>query len=123
MVVDLSTAQTELAKTGGAPANAILSTLKATTSATSVLGNLGVLDDLTAALNQLIATGPDAGALTAHPQLSAYDKHNGALVGDMVTGCTTCRVPTASSVACRLWAVPTTRPVRVPAAACWWRRR
>ncbi|MFO1227275.1 hypothetical protein [Roseateles sp.] len=85
VVVDLSTAQTELAKTGGTPANAILSTLKATTSATSVLGNLGVLDDLTAALNQLIATGPDAGALTAHPQLSAYDKHNGALVGDMVT--------------------------------------
>lgn len=85
VVVDLSAAQTELAKTGGTPANGILSTLKAVTSATSVLTNLGALDDMTAALNQLIATGPDASSLLANAQLSAYDKHNGALVGDVVT--------------------------------------
>ncbi|QPF75026.1 hypothetical protein G8A07_20305 [Roseateles sp. DAIF2] len=78
VLVDLPTAKTELAKTTGAtPANAISSTLKATTSATGVLPNLGQLDELGAALNKLIAQGANAAALAASPHLSAYDKHNG----------------------------------------------
>lgn len=78
VVVELPTAQTELLKTTGAtPANAITSTLKAATSATTLLGNLAGLDDLGAALNQLIAQGKDVSTILTHALVTGYDKHNG----------------------------------------------
>jgi hypothetical protein len=84
MVVELPTAQAELLKTTGAtPANAITSTLKAATSATTLLGNLPGLDDLGAALNQLIAQGKDVGTILAHPLVAGYDKHNGRVKLDL----------------------------------------
>jgi hypothetical protein len=76
VVVDLTTAQTELLKTGGTPATAITSTLKAATSATTLLGNLPALDDLGAALNQLIAQGRDVSTILTNALVSGYDKHN-----------------------------------------------
>lgn len=77
VVVELPTAQTELLKSSGAtPANAITSTLKAATSATTLLGTLAGLDDLGAALNQLIAQGRDVSTILAHPLVAGYDKHN-----------------------------------------------
>lgn len=83
VVVELPTAKTELLKTGGVPANAITSTLTATTSATTLLGNLPGLDDLGAALNQLIAQGKDIGSILTHPLVTGYDKHNGLLKADL----------------------------------------
>lgn len=78
VVVALPAAQTELLKTSGAaPANAITSTLKVTTSASSLLGTLAGLDELGAALNQLIAQGRDTATILAHPLLAGYDKHDG----------------------------------------------
>lgn len=77
VLVDLPTAQTELLKTSGTPANAITSTLKATTSPTATLANLGSLDDLGAALNKLIAQAPGLDVLTASPLLSIYDVNDG----------------------------------------------
>ena len=77
VVVELPTAQTELLKSAGTPANAITSTLKAATSATTLLGNLPGLDDLGAALNQLIAQGRDVSTILASPLVTGYDKHNG----------------------------------------------
>lgn len=76
VVVELPTAQTELLKASGTPANAITSTLKAATSATTLLGNLPGLDDLGAALNQLIAQGRDVSTILTHALVSGYDKHN-----------------------------------------------
>lgn len=81
--VDLASARTELLKTGGTPANAIGSTLKATTSATKVLANAAALDDLGAALNKLIAQGLNASALTSHALLKGFDKHDGLLLADL----------------------------------------
>lgn len=76
--IDLALARAELAKTtGAAPANAITSTLKATTSATGVLPNLSQIDELGVALNKLIAQGADAATLQAYAGLASYDKHNG----------------------------------------------
>lgn len=84
VVVDLAAAQIELAKTaGGVPANAITSTLKATTSPTGTLANLPTLDDLGAALNALIATGPTAAAAASSPLLAHYDQHNGRKGADL----------------------------------------
>lgn len=77
VVVELPTAQTELLKAAGTPASAITSTLKATTSATTLLGNLPGLDDLGAALNQLIAQGKDVSTILTHVLVAGYDKHNG----------------------------------------------
>lgn len=77
VVVELPTAQAELLKSAGTPANAITSTLKAATSATTLLGNLPGLDDLGAALNQLIAQGRDVSTILASPLVAGYDKHNG----------------------------------------------
>jgi len=78
VVVELSTAQTELLKsTGATPANAITSTLKAATSASALLANLPSLDDLGAALNQLIAQGKDVSTILNHALVTGYDKHNG----------------------------------------------
>lgn len=76
VVVELPTAQTELLKATGTPANAITSTLKAATSATTLLGNLPSLDDLGAALNQLIAQGRDVSTILGNALLAGYDKHN-----------------------------------------------
>lgn len=76
VVVELPTAQTELLKSGGTPANAITSTLKAATSATTLLGTLSGLDDLGAALNQLIAQGKDVSTILTHALVAGYDKHN-----------------------------------------------
>jgi hypothetical protein len=84
VVVDLPAAQGELLKTSGAaPATAITSTLKAATSATALLANLGGLDELGAALNQLIAQGRDAAALQAHALLAGYDRHDGRSRADL----------------------------------------
>lgn len=84
LLIELPTAKTELAKTtGAAPATAITSTLKTTTSATGVLPNLGSLDELGAALNKLIAQGASAATLTASAGLVGYDKHNGRSAADL----------------------------------------
>ncbi|WP_422016865.1 hypothetical protein [Roseateles sp.] len=83
VVVELPTAQTELLKTGGTPANAITSTLKAATSATTLLGTLPGMDDLGAALNQLIAQGQTSATLLASPLLTGYDKHNSRVKADL----------------------------------------
>ena len=83
VVVELPTAQTELLKTAGTPANAITSTLKAATSATTLLGNLPALDDLSAALNQLIAQGRDVSTILTNALVTGYDKHNGRVKTDL----------------------------------------
>ncbi|WP_077032596.1 hypothetical protein [Pelomonas sp. KK5] len=78
VLLDLPTAQTELLKTtGGTPASAITSTLKATTSPTGTLANLASLDDLSVALNQLIAQAPSLATVTASTLLSVYDTNDG----------------------------------------------
>jgi len=83
VVVELPTAQAELLKSAGTPANAITSTLKATTSATTLLGNLPALDDLGAALNQLIAQGRDSSTILTNALLAVYDKHNSRVKTDL----------------------------------------
>jgi hypothetical protein len=83
VVVDLTTAQTELLKASGTPATAITSTLKAATSATTLLGNLPGLDDLGAALNQLIAQGRDVSTILSNALIAGYDKHNGRTKTDL----------------------------------------
>jgi len=76
--IDLATAKAELAKTtGGSVAKAIISTLKATTSPTSSLANLGVLDDLSIALNKLIAQGATTAEFQSSAMLATYVSHNG----------------------------------------------
>ncbi len=76
VVVELPTAQAELLKASGTPASAITSTLKAATSATTLLGSLPGLDELGAALNQLIAQGRDVSTILTSALVSGYDKHN-----------------------------------------------
>jgi len=83
VVVELPTAQTELLKAAGTPANAITSTLKAATSATTLLGNLPGMDDLGAALNQLIAQGKDVSTILTSPLVTGYDKHNSRTKTDL----------------------------------------
>ena len=86
VVVELPTAQTELLKTSSpTPANAITSTLKATTSPTATLANLAALDDLSAALNKLIAQGASAATIGSHALLAGYDTHNGRLKAALAT--------------------------------------
>lgn len=85
VVVELPTAQTELLKTAGTPANAITSTLKAATSATTLLGTVPGMDDLGAALNQLIAQGQTSSALLASPLVSGYDRHNSRVKADLAS--------------------------------------
>lgn len=84
VTVDLATAATELAKaTGAAPANAITSTTKATSSARTVASNLGLLDDLGTALNKVIAENPAgdtaavAAALDKAGLRGRYTQHDG----------------------------------------------
>lgn len=83
VVVELPTAQAELLKSSGTPANAITSTLKLATSASTLIGTLPPLDDLGAALNQLIAQGKDAATLLASPLVAGYDKHDGRVKADL----------------------------------------
>lgn len=85
VVVELPTAQTELLKASGTPANAITSTLKAATSATTLLGNLPGLDDLGAALNQLIAQGRDVSTILSSALVTGYDKHNSRTKTDIAS--------------------------------------
>lgn len=77
--VNLATARTELAKpTGGNAALAIATTLKATTSPSTVLGTLANLEQVSAGLNQLIARGASAAEFLASPYLPVtYTRHNG----------------------------------------------
>ena len=86
VIVDLPTAQTELLKTTSpTPANAIVSTLKVASSPTATLANLGSLDELSAALNKLIAQGSSATTLASSTLLTGYDTHNGRLKVDVAT--------------------------------------
>lgn len=79
VTVDLETARTELAKTtGSAPATAITSTLKATTSPTALMATLGLLDDLVAAINKAIAEGSAADSTAVTALLGKYTQHNGS---------------------------------------------
>lgn len=81
--VDLPSASAELAKTsGGVPANAIVSTLKITTG-TKNLVNVPVMDELAAALNRLIATGPTATAAAANAMISGYTGTDGRTLADL----------------------------------------
>jgi outer membrane murein-binding lipoprotein Lpp len=84
--INLADARTEFGKTtGSVPANAIISTLKATTNPSTVSANLGVLDDIPAKLNQLIAqSSPPSTPTTfdladplAGTTTYAYTLHNG----------------------------------------------
>lgn len=79
VTVDLAAAKSELAKsTGAAPAAAITSTLKATTSPTALMATLGLLDDLVAAVNKAIAEGGAADGAAVAGLLAKYTQHNGA---------------------------------------------
>lgn len=84
VTLDLATAKTELTKTtGGSVAKAITSTLKATTSPTASLANLGVLDDLSTALNKLIAQGAVTADFQSSTMLATYASHNGRTKTDL----------------------------------------
>jgi hypothetical protein len=86
VTVDLDTARTELAKaTGGAPATAITSTLKATTSPTALMATLGLLDDLVAAINKAIAEGGAADSAAVTALLGKYTQHNGSNAAAVAT--------------------------------------
>lgn len=84
VTVDLATAQAELAKTtGAAPTKAITSTLKATTSPTSLMAGLAVMEELTASINRVMAeaTGTEGaaveGLLDRYALLAQYARHDG----------------------------------------------
>jgi hypothetical protein len=84
VIIDLATAKAELAKTTGAtPANAITTTVKVTSSFAALVPNLGVLDDLGAAINRLIAQGSSSAVLAASPLLASYVRHNGRQPSDL----------------------------------------
>ncbi|MCV2349190.1 hypothetical protein [Paucibacter sp. Y2R2-4] len=84
VVVELPQAQTELLKTAdGLPANAISSVLKVATSPTATLANMGSLDELSAALNQLMLQTLSATTIAAHPLLATYGQHNGRQKADL----------------------------------------
>lgn len=73
VVVELPTLKTELAKGSSAtPLNAVTSTLKATTGATTLLPNAASLDELPAAINKMLAQGLSASAISSHSLLSAF---------------------------------------------------
>jgi len=82
VVVDLATAQAELAKTTGAtPATAITSTLKAATSPTAMASKLAAIDTLAVAVNNAIAAGGRSTLATA--LTTGYQKHNGRTAADV----------------------------------------
>lgn len=93
VVVDLAVARTELAKTtGGKPANAITSTLKATTSPTTTIASLGALDDLVTTLNKAIAdgTGATPNVLTVQllPRYTQHDGRAASVLAERIAGWT-----------------------------------
>lgn len=77
--IDLATAQAELAKgASGLVSKAISSTLKVTTSPNkTAIPNLATLDDLSTAVNSMIAQGKDAAAFLASPILAAHKFQDG----------------------------------------------
>ncbi len=84
VVVELPQAQAELLKAAsGVPANAISSVLKAATSPTATLANMGSLDEFSAAINQLMLQSQSATTIAAHPLLAAYVQHNGRQKADL----------------------------------------
>lgn len=122
--VDLATASTELAKTtGGTPANAIVSTLKATTSSSTVITTLANLENVSAGLNQLIARGAVAADFLASPLLpTTYTRHNGrtrAQLADLLAGyaTTNSQLGKWQVVSCADDPVPAKTCVRVQVAA------
>ncbi|MEJ6006905.1 hypothetical protein WG899_15240 [Paucibacter sp. AS339] len=84
VVVELPQAQAELLKPAdGVPANAISSVLKASTSPTATLANMGSLDEFSAALNQMMVQALSATTIAAHPLLASYVQHNGRQKADL----------------------------------------
>lgn len=90
VAVDLAMAAAELAKgSSGKPANAITSTLKATTSPGSALVTLGLLDELPAAFNKLLAenAGREPAAVTtalaSSGLLARYTRHDGRTASEL----------------------------------------
>ena len=82
VTVDLAAASVEIAKaTGAAPASAITSTLKATTSPTTLMPRLANLDRLQVAINSAIASG--GGQAATQALTSAYVRHNGRNADDL----------------------------------------
>ena len=77
--IDLATAQTELAKgASGLASKAISSTLKVTTSPNkTAIPNMATLDDLSTAVNTMIAQGKDAAAFLASPILGSHKYQDG----------------------------------------------
>ena len=77
--IDLTTAQTELAKgASGLVSKAISSTLKVTSSPNkTAMPNLATLDDLSTAVNTMIAQGKDAAAFLASPILASHKYQDG----------------------------------------------
>lgn len=82
VTVNLSTARTQLALgSTGKVANAITSTLKVTTSATTLLNNVGTLDTLGTTINRALAERNTSGMIMVLPIYSAtYGSHNGIAV-------------------------------------------
>lgn len=74
----LPTARTELLKgSSGTPANAITSTLKVTSSASTVLGNAASMDSVITTLNPLLAAATNADALSTQAVLTGYTRQDG----------------------------------------------
>lgn len=80
VTVDLAVSSAELAKaSGGKPATAVVSTLKFISSPTTIIGNLAFLDDLTAALNRMIADGSGANTdIVQQQMLAGYTSFDGS---------------------------------------------
>ncbi len=86
VTVALGLARTELLKgASGTPANAIVSPLKVTSAAATVMGNAASLDALVATLNPLLAQGANAAAFQASTVLSGYTKHDGRSAEQLAT--------------------------------------
>jgi hypothetical protein len=77
--IDLATARTELAKgASGVVTKAISSTLKVTTSPNKTgLPNLATLDDLSTAVNKMVAQGANAATFLASPVLTSHTFQDG----------------------------------------------
>lgn len=80
----LPVARSELLKgSAGTPASAISSTLKVTSSASTVLGNAATLDGVVSTLNPLLAA--PASAVTLQASLTGYTRHNGRSQAQLAT--------------------------------------
>lgn len=82
VTVNLSVARTQLALgSTGKVANAITSSAKVTTSATTLLNNVGTLDNLGIALNRALAERNTSGMIMVLPIYSnTYGSHNGVAI-------------------------------------------